>query len=609
MVGVTRWHQLYLQHRCYLPPHRDLASLHPRLAASERHAPSLSPSHSTDAVLPIPSSPSSASNCQPAPPSLVHFDVSSDNFPPRHLLHTLDTLPASTIPVDALFSRHYQTLPPLPLPPHLPLHPSSVHKPRVTVALSGGVDSSVSAFLLREAGYDVRCVYMHNWDERDETGQCSSSADRADAESVCRHLALPIECVEFMREYWVDVFERLVAGYSSGLTPNPDVWCNREIKFGQLLRWLRQKEAADVTGHHPVALATGHYARTQRVYGDARPDEIAVRNSEQLPYVQTELKRAVDDSLAYIESLHSTTAVTGLRSTFEQPEQHQQLEPSVPSSFSSTPRLPHVPLSLSKPLLSTRLLTALDPRKDQTYFLSLIPSSALPHLLFPLGCLTKPATRALARHAGLPTASKADSMGICMIGRRPFNSWLAEYIAMREGRFINEQGREIGRHKGAEVWTVGQGARLGGQKRRWYVAAKSDEALRDVPGSRPGDVLVVNNRLHPRLLFDEVVVGDVNWLEGEPAAIALDGRVELYCRLRSTELLRRCELKRLDDASGGDSVAVRYVVRFVDMPHHLVSPGQTCVFYVGEYCLGGGPIVRAGLSYHQQNKRLSLTSQ
>lgn len=470
----------------------------------------------------------------------------------------------------------------------------------------------MSAFLLREAGYDVRCVYMHNWDERDETGHCSSSTDRADAEAVCRHLALPVECVEFVREYWVSVFERMVAGYGSGLTPNPDVWCNREIKFGQLLQWLRVKAEADEVGNRDVLLATGHYARTQRVYGEAWRAEGEMQNNGQLPYVQTDMRRAVDDSLVHIESLQPTTATTGLTSTFapRQREQRQSNSSGMQSSSShaSTPLTslqPHVPLSLNKTLLSTRLLTALDPRKDQTYFLSLIPASSLPHLLFPLGCLTKPATRALARHAGLPTASKADSMGICMIGRRPFNSWLTEYIAVREGRFIDETGREVGRHKGAEVWTVGQGARLGGHKRRWYVAAKSDEAMRDVAGSRPGDVLIVNDRLHPRLLFDEVVVGDVNWFEGEPAAITSEGRVELYCRLRSTELLRRCEVRRAN-SSVSVSVGVEYVVRFMDMPHHLISPGQTCVFYLGEYCLGGGPIVRPGLSYHQQSKRLSF---
>ena len=132
--------------------------------------------------------------------------------------------------------------------------------------------------------------------------------------------------------------------------------------------------------------------------------------------------------------------------------------------------------------------------------------------------------------------------------------------------------------------------------------------MRDVAGRRPGDVLVVNDRLHPRLLHDEVVIADVNWLDGEPADIQREGRVELYCRLRSTELLRRCEVRR-EGGSGGGGAQQQYVVRFMDMPHHLVSPGQTCVFYLAEYCLGGGPIVRAGPSYHQQNRRLTFDCQ
>ena len=606
LSSFTRWHQLFVAHRCHLPPHRRLASLHARSNAERPAIPCIS--H------PFPIQSQSASS----PPSLVHFDVLAADFPPRQLLHTLDTLPPLPPPPTRQQQHqpqlHYQTLPPLPPPP---VHPESLHKPRVAVALSGGVDSSVSAFLLREAGYAVRCVYMHNWDERDETGECSSSADRADAEAVCRHLSLPMECVEFVREYWVDVFERMVDGYRRGKTPNPDVWCNREIKFGRLLDWLRQKDgggAAAPSGgssnnsSSSVLLATGHYARTQRVYGDARQHGDVMRTAGQLPYVRTALRNAVDDSLAYIESLQSIATDSALTSKLahKQQQQHSGL-PSARTSardppISPTPlQLSECPLSLALPLLSTRLLTALDPVKDQTYFLSLVPAAALPHLLFPLGSLTKATTRAIARHAGLPTASKRDSMGICMIGRRPFNSWLTEYIAVSEGRFIDEQGREVGRHKGSEVWTVGQGARLGGQKRRWYVAAKGEDVLRSVAGSRPGDVLVVDDRLHPRLLHDDVVVGDVNWLEGEPAAVASEGRVELHCRLRSTELLRRCEVRRVDSSAG-----LEYSVRFLDMPHHLVSPGQTCVFYLSEYCLGGGPIVRPGLSYQQQNKKLSL---
>ena len=449
LSGLTRWHQLFVQHNCHIPPHRCLASLHPRLAAPTPLAPAASDSHCH-----VPS----------ASPSSVHFDVSAEAFPPRRLLRTLDALPAvSALSEPEATLLRYQTLPPLPLPAApqqsqsaalqlpVPLHPAALHKPRVTVALSGGVDSSVSAFLLREAGYSVRCVYMANWDERDETGQCSSTADRADAEAVCRHLSLPVECVEFVREYWVEVFERMVAGYSSGLTPNPDVWCNRHIKFGRLLQWLRAKEEAAGADERGVLLATGHYARTQRVFGVMHEDGVWT-GGRRPPYVRTDMRATVDDSLAYVESLQPTAGVTGLSSTFAHERQYQQPDRTgahahaTDSLTSSTqqPQLSRIPLSPAMPLLSTRLLTALDPHKDQTYFLSLIPASALPHLLFPLGCLTKAATRALARHAGLPTASKPDSMGICMIGRRPFNSWLAEYIAVREGRFIDETGREVG---------------------------------------------------------------------------------------------------------------------------------------------------------------------
>jgi tRNA-specific 2-thiouridylase len=123
---------------------------------------------------------------------------------------------------------------------------------RVVVGVSGGVDSSVAALLLKRAGYDVHGLFMNNWEE-DEDGYCSNARDFQDARAVCERLDVPLHRVSFAREYRDRVFRYLLAEYAGGRTPNPDVLCNREIKFGEFARYARRLGASRI--------ATGHYAR------------------------------------------------------------------------------------------------------------------------------------------------------------------------------------------------------------------------------------------------------------------------------------------------------------------------------------------------------------
>lgn len=125
--------------------------------------------------------------------------------------------------------------------------------PRVVIGMSGGVDSSVAALVLKEAGYDVIGVFMKNWDDKDETGSCTADTDYDDVRRVCDQIDIPYYAVNFEREYWDRVFVYFLEEYKNGRTPNPDVMCNKEIKFKAFLEKAMQLDAD--------FLATGHYAQ------------------------------------------------------------------------------------------------------------------------------------------------------------------------------------------------------------------------------------------------------------------------------------------------------------------------------------------------------------
>ena len=364
--------------------------------------------------------------------------------------------------------------------------------PEVVVGLSGGVDSSVAALLLRDAGESVAGLFMQNWadDEgRDgaapgaaASGECRAEEDRRDAVAVAGLLGIPIHFRDFSAAYWDGVFAHFLAEYAAGRTPNPDVLCNREIKFKHFL------DAARALGAGRIA--TGHYARIAR------------------------------DGGGY------------------------------------------------------RLLRAADRGKDQSYFLHQLGQAQLAATVFPLGGLVKSEVRRIAREAGLPTADKKDSTGICFIGERDFRGFLSRYLPARPGPIRTPDGRAVGEHPGVFYFTLGQreGLNIGGvrgfEAAPWYVVGK------DVPGN----ILYVDQGSDsPFLLSQSLTTGPAHWVAGAPPARAFSCAAQT--RYRQSE--EPCSVSV--DENGG------LQVRF-SRPQRAVTPGQSLVLYDGEACLGGAVI-------------------
>lgn len=144
---------------------------------------------------------------------------------------------------------------------------------KVVIGMSGGVDSSVAAALLKEQGYEVIGLFMHNWEEDDEDETCTAVTDYEDVKRVCNKLGIPYYTVNFAKEYLDRVFSNFLEEYSKGRTPNPDVLCNREIKFGPFLEYARNLGADYI--------ATGHYAKVERCDGVTRLLKAADTNKDQ----------------------------------------------------------------------------------------------------------------------------------------------------------------------------------------------------------------------------------------------------------------------------------------------------------------------------------------
>ena len=464
---------------------------------------------------------------------------------------------------------------------------------KICIGLSGGVDSSVAAWLLKQQGCEVFAMFMQNWHDADATlhGDCEWEEDRFVAEMVARKIGIPFYFVDLSKAYRQRVVDYMFDEYAKGRTPNPDVLCNREIKFDAFWEAAR-KLGAD-------AVATGHYCR----------------------------KEAVLD-----ETGQPVCGPDGL------------------------------------PLY--RILAGTDPNKDQSYFLCQLSQEQLAKALFPIGHLTKPEVRRIAREADLPSADKKDSQGICFVGKVDLPTFLQQKLESREGDVIevydayyqnnvqyqflkqtlssltvdgapvrmitdyisedkgtgqgaanrydparlaalsdedwlrlsrpvtydltfetetyrsgkhhikktrykaNPYGKIIGRHEGAQFYTIGQrkGLNIGGHQDSLFVIATDIEANRIYVGEGHRHKGLSRSCLH-------IAPDEIHWIRPDKAMIPGEMR-RVRVRIRYRQPLQEATL--VQRANG--------LFILFDTPQRGITPGQFAVWYEGEEMLGSGVI-------------------
>ncbi|USK58904.1 tRNA 2-thiouridine(34) synthase MnmA [Peribacillus asahii] len=349
---------------------------------------------------------------------------------------------------------------------------------RVVVGMSGGVDSSVAALLLKQQGYDVVGIFMKNWDDTDENGVCTATEDYNDVIAVCNQIGIPYYAVNFEKQYWEKVFTYFLEEYKAGRTPNPDVMCNKEIKFKAFL-----EHAVSLGADY---LATGHYA------------QVAFRDGDY------------------------------------------------------------------------KMLRGIDDNKDQTYFLNQLTQEQLEKVMFPLGHIEKKEVREIAKKAGLATAAKKDSTGICFIGERNFKEFLSQYLPAQPGEMMTMDGTVMGKHDGLMYYTIGQrhGLGIGGSGEPWFVAGKDLKR----------NILYVCQGFDNDLLYSTSLKAvKMSWVANQAPATEFTCTAKF--RYRQTDSPVSVKVLETGDVE----------VVFAE-PVRAITPGQAVVFYDGDVCLGGGTI-------------------
>ena len=352
---------------------------------------------------------------------------------------------------------------------------------KVVIGMSGGVDSSVAAIVLQKEGYEVIGLFMRNWDSLADgemngpttsSGICPQEEDYNDAKAVCDALGIPLYRKDFVKEYWDYVFTYFLEELKNGRTPNPDIMCNKYIKFEMFAEEAR-KLGADY-------IATGHYARLE----------------------------------------------------------------------------------------DGKLLRGVDSNKDQTYFLSQVSHEQFKNVLFPIGNMQKSEVRRIAEEYHLITAKKKDSTGICFIGERNFKNFLKNYLPNMPGDVVNiDTKKVVGKHIGLMNYTIGQrkGLNIGGMDDKMFVVGK--DLSKNI-------LYICLGEDNDYLISTSCLVNQVNYLGCEKVK-------NCTAKFRYRQMDVPVSLEWLENGE----ILVSY-----PQGVKAVTPGQACVFYQGEECLGGGII-------------------
>ncbi|MDH5475162.1 MAG: tRNA 2-thiouridine(34) synthase MnmA [Cyclobacteriaceae bacterium] len=395
---------------------------------------------------------------------------------------------------------------------------------RVVVGLSGGVDSSVTAYLLKEQGYDVIGMFMKNWHDDSVTisNECPWLEDSNDAMIVAEKLGIPFQAIDLSADYKTRIVDYMFDEYQKGRTPNPDVLCNREIKFDIFLNAALRLNADYV--------ATGHYCQKEEI-----------NKGEENIY---------------------------------------------------------------------RLLAGKDSNKDQSYFLCQLTQGQLSKALFPIGHLTKPEVRQIAKKADLITAEKKDSQGLCFIGKVRLPDFLQQKLKQKKGRVIEisntasnyahnpigistnggdtdslksitspftyseNDGEVIGEHNGAHYYTIGQrkGLNIGGKPLPLFII--DTDTTNNIIYTGQGEN-------HPGLIRKGLFVekSDVHWVRDD-LAIKNGEEVKYLARIRYRQELDNATLYMREEGL--------YVI--FDTPQKAISAGQFVAWYDDNELIGSGVI-------------------
>ncbi|AIL47775.1 tRNA 2-thiouridine(34) synthase MnmA [Elizabethkingia anophelis] len=392
---------------------------------------------------------------------------------------------------------------------------------KIVVGLSGGVDSSVAAYLLKQQGHDVVGLFMRNWNDASVTleDECPWIEDSNDALMVAQKLGIPFQVIDMSELYKERIVDYMFEEYEKGRTPNPDVLCNREVKFDAFM------DVALSLGAEKVA--TGHYAQLSSVEKDG-------------------------------ETIY-------------------------------------------------RLLAGNDNNKDQSYFLCQLSQDQLSKALFPIGHLTKPQVREIAKEIGLVTADKKDSQGLCFIGKVSLPEFLKQQLQPKEGEIVEifrdfsgfnqpqpefsskqeeleylsskikyqkSDGKVIGKHQGAQYYTIGQskGLGIGGHKESCFVISRDME----------NNILFVGeSHSFPGLYKKALKINndEVKWIRKDLQLQNSESR-EVMARIRYRQPLQKATIYQFEDA---------FYIEFEE-PQSAIAEGQFAAWYDGEETLGSGVI-------------------